>query len=735
MQNFNDSQVSGPASTLGDTAVSRRGFLATAATAAGALVVPFHLPGAVAEAQAAPHASGNELAPNAYVRVGADGFVSIVVGLVEMGQGTFTAIPMLIAEELDVEMAKVKVEQAPADEKRYGHPLYGLQVTGGSASIQAAWAKLRQAGATTRLMLVTAAAQSWKVPLSECTTERGMVRHGRSGRSLGYGALAARAAALPVLTEAPLKDPASFRLVGTSARRTDTPAKVNGSAQFGIDIKLKGMKVAAIANCPFIGGTVAAVDDAKAMRVSGVRKVIVSDTAVAVVADHYGAAKKGLAALVVKWNEGASANFSSKVWGEQLTDALKGKGVVPVNEGTVGRPVGPGSRRHEAVYESPPLAHATMEPLNCTIHVRPNGCEVWLGTQAPARAQALVAQAVGLAPEQVVIHNYLLGGGFGRKLDVDYVATAAKLARQVDYPLKVVFSREEDIQHDAYRPYFRDEMAAVLDANGELVEFSHRTAGSAVIARYAPAWLANGVDTDAVHTAESPYHVPNKYVEFVRHEPPAGLMTGNWRGVGPTHHAFPNDCFIDELAVMAKADPVAFREKLLSRNPRALAVLKLAAAKAGWGTAMAAGRGRGVSVVDAWGSYAALVTDITVGKDGSIQLDRMVCAVDCGVAVNPDGVEAQIQGGLVYGLTAALYGSLTFEGGRVVQGNFHDYQPLRIHEMPVIEVHRIQSSLPPGGVGEIGTAVVFPSLFNAVYAASGKRFRSYPVPSDQLKSA
>lgn len=711
--------------------LSRRGFLATAAAAAGVLVVPFHLPGA-SDAEAAPR---REFAPNAYVRVGSDDFVTIVVGLVEMGQGSFTAIPMLIAEELDVDMSKVRVEQAPADEKRYGHPLYGLQITGGSASIQAAWAKLRMVGAITRSMLVTAAAQSWKVPASECVTERGLVRHAPSGRSVAYGALVNRASALPVPAEAPLKNPAQFRLVGTPAKRLDTPSKVDGTAVFGIDVKLKGMKVAAIANCPFMGGTVGSVDDSKAKAIAGVRRVLVSETAVAVVADHYGAAKKGLTALVVQWKQGASPDFSSKVWGEQLATALKGKGITTVNEGKVGGPVASGQKRHEAVYESPPLAHATMEPLNCTIHVRKDGCELWLGTQAPARAQGLVAQVTGFPPEKVVVRNHVLGGGFGRKLDVDYVVIAAQLAKQVDFPLKVVYSREEDIQHDVYRPYFRDEMAAVVDANGELSEFSHRFAGSAVIARYAPMWLNNGLDTDAVHTAESPYAVPNKYVEFVRHEPPAGLTTGNWRGVGPTHHAFPNECFIDELAVMAKADPIAYRERMLARNPRALAVLKLAATKAGWGTAMAAGRGRGVSVVDAWDSYAALVTEITIGKDGSIQLDRMVCAVDCGVAVNPDGVETQIQGGIVYGLSAALYGTLTFEGGRVVQGNFHDYQPLRIHEMPVLEVHHIKSSEKPGGVGEIGTAVVVPSLMNAICSATGKRFRTFPVPADQLKSA
>jgi isoquinoline 1-oxidoreductase beta subunit len=706
----------------------RRRFLA----AAGSLVIAFHLPAGRAAAQGSQRAV---FSPNAYLRIGADDSVTIVVALVEMGQGTFTSIPMLIAEELEVDFSKVKVEQAPADEKTYGHPLYVLQITGGSAAVQAAWAKLRQVGATAKLMLVTAAAQQWNVPVSECRAEDGTVKHVASGRSLRYGQLVDRAAKLPVPKEAPLKNPIDFRLVGTSAPRVDVPAKVDGSALFGIDAQVPGMKVAAIALCPVIGGRVGSVDDSKARSVSGVRRVLVADSAVAVVADHHGAARKGLAALTIKWNEGPSANFSSKVWREQLDAALKQKGVVDVNEGSFEKANAAAARRHRALYVSPPLAHSALEPLHCTIHVRKDGCDVWLGTQAPARVQSFVAQVVGMAPEKVAVHNYYIGGGFGRRLDADYVIPVAQLAKQVDYPLKVVFSREEDIQHDAYRPYFLDEMSAALGAKGALIGFSHRFAGSAVITRYAPMWLQNGRDTDAVHTAETPYHVPSKYVEFVRHEPPAGLLTGNWRGVGPTHHAFPNECFIDELAFLAKADPVAYRERMLAHNPRLLAMVKLAASKAGWGTPLPARRGRGISVVDSWGCYSALVTEVTVANDGAIKIGRMVCAVDCGIAVNPNGVDAQLQGAIVYGLTAALYGNITFEGGRVMQSNYHDYQPLRMYEMPPIELHLQKSNQPPGGMGELGTALAIPSLMNAIHAATGKRFRSYPVPASELRSA
>jgi isoquinoline 1-oxidoreductase subunit beta len=709
---------------------SRRSFLARTSAAAGSLILAFHVP---ASRAAGPAAQRGVFSPNAYLRVGADDSVTIVVALVEMGQGTFTSIPMLIAEELEVDLSRVKVEQAPADEKAYGHPLYVLQTTGGSASVPAAWAKLRQVGATAKLMLLNAAAQEWNVPISECRAENGTVKHLPSGDSLRYGQLVDRAAKLPVPAQAPLKDPANFRLVGTPAPRLDTPAKVDGSALFGIDVRVPGMKVAAIALCPVIGGKVGSVDSSKALSVPGVRRVLVADSAVAVVAEHYGAAKKGLQALTVKWDEGVSAGFSSRIWHEQLAAALRQKGVVDVNEGSFEKASAAAARTHRALYVSPPLAHSALEPLHCTMHVRKDGCDVWLGTQAPARVQTFVAQVLGTTPERVSVHNYLLGGGFGRRLDADYVIPVAQLARQVDYPLKVVFSREEDIQHDAYRPYFLDEMSAALDAKGELIGFSHRFAGSAVIARYAPSWLSNGRDTDAVHTAETPYHVPNKYVEFIRHEPPAGLLTGNFRGVGPTHHAFPNECFIDELAFLAKADPVAYRERMLAHNPRLLAMVKLAASKAGWGTPLPARRGRGISVMDSWSCYAALVSEVTVANDGGIKIERMVCAVDCGIAVNPDGVEAQIQGGIVYGLTAALYGAITFERGRVLQSNYHDYQPLRMHEMPPIEVHIAKSAQPPGGVGELGTSLAVPSLMNAVHVATGKRFRTYPVSSGDLK--
>jgi isoquinoline 1-oxidoreductase subunit beta len=718
----------------GDTTLvipTRRGFLKAGTTSAAALVVGTWLTGSPSSVQASAAAT---LAPNAYVRVGSDGFVTIVMAFAEMGQGIHTAVPMLIAEELDVGLDQVRLEQAPADEKRYGHPLYGLQITGGSASVQAAWAKLRQCGATARAMLLSAAAQRWKAPVSECSTAGGQVLHAASGRSISYGALVAAASALPVPEAVALKDPKTFKLVGTPAHRLDTPSKVDGSAVFGIDVRLPRMKVAAIALAPVIGGTLKSVKDARARKVSGFRRTLVIDNGVAVVADHYGAAKKALALLEIEWNDGPNRGFSNKVWGEQLAQAIKAPGQVTLQEGDLAQAFA-GATRHSAVYEAPPLAHTTMETLNATIHVRKDRCDVWLGTQAQARVQQMVAAVVGLPPAKVVVHNHLVGGGFGRKLDADYVETIARFARQVPYPLKVVFSREEDIQHDAYRPYFRHEVTAALDAQGRLRGYEHRLAGSAVITRYAPVWVSKGVDNDVVHTAELPYAVPAKRVEYVRHEPPAGLMTGNWRGVGPTHNTYVNECFIDELAALAQADPVAYRRQMLAGQPRALAVLDMAATRAKWGAHTGRGKGQGVAFIEAWNGHAALVMDVTVADDGEVSVDRIVCAVDCGVAVNPDGVVAQMEGGIVYGLTAALYGAVTFEGGRVVQGNFHDYQPLRMHQTPAIEIHIVKSLESPGGVGEMGTALAAPALLNALFKATGKRFRNYPVPAEQLRRA
>jgi len=583
------------------------------------------------------------------------------------------------------------------------------------------------------MMLVSAAAQTWKVPETSCHARNGEVLHTASGRKLKYGELVATATGLPVPEKPVLKPAARMRLIGKSTKRLDVPAKTDGTAKFGIDVRIPGMKIAAIAACPVFGGTLAAVDDGRALTVKGVRKIVKLDNAVAVIADHNGAARKGLAALAITWNDGPNAKFSSQEWERRLDAAASGKGAVALNEGNFSKLIADGARKQEALYYAPFLAHATIEPMNCTAHVRKDGVDIWTGTQSPARAQTFVANALKIDVDKVRINNHLLGGGFGRRLEADFVAQAALVASQVDYPVKVIWSREEDIQHDMYRPFYRDELVAALDDKGAPVGLSHRIVGSSVVARFAPAWMANGIDTDAVAEAESPYDFAHKYVEFNALETP--VPTGFWRGVGPTHNVFVVESFIDELALAAGKDPVAYRQALLTKQPRALAVLKLAAQKAGWGKKLAPGSGMGVAVAVAWGSFAAAVVECSVGKNGQVLLKRVVSAVDCGQPINPDGIVAQLEGGQVYGLTAALYGKLTVENGRIMQSNFHDYQLARMNQVPPMEVHIISNNETPGGMGELGTALIGPAIANAVFAACGKRVRRLPLDAEVLKSA
>jgi isoquinoline 1-oxidoreductase subunit beta len=602
-----------------------------------------------------------------------------------------------------------------------------------SSSILAFWTPLRQAGAVARTLLIAAAAKQWDVDPAVCRAKHGVVSAG--SRQLTYGQLVDAAAALPV--PAPeslaLKDPKDFTLIGTPAKRLDTPDKVNGHAEFGIDTKQPGMKVAAIAISPVFGGKPKSLDEAAARAVKGVRQVVRVDEAVAVVADHMGAAKKGLAAAAIQWDDGPNAKVSSADIVHQLEEASKQPGVVARNEGDTDKALASAAQRLEAVYQLPFLAHAAMEPMNCTVHLRKDGCDIWVGTQAPTLTQAVVAQLTGLPKDAVKIHNHLLGGGFGRRLDVDGSVLAVKIAQQVDGPVKVVWSREEDIQHDMYRPYYYDRLSAGLDAEGMPVAWTHRTSGSSVMARYDPPLFKNGLDPDAVSgAAEPPYAFPNIHVDYVRVEPP-GIPTAFWRGVGPTHNIFVVESFIDELAHAAKQDPVTYRKTLLSHNPRALAVLTLAAEKAGWGRPLPSGYGRGVSVQFAFGSYLAEVAEVEVAANGSLKVHRIVCAVDCGMVINPDTIEAQVQGGTFFGLTAALYGAITLKNGRVEQGNFDTYRPLRIDEAPVVETHLVKSSEAPGGFGEAPTAVVAPAVTNAIFAATGKRIRTLPIDTNLLK--
>jgi len=643
---------------------------------------------------------------------------------------------MLIAEELEVALSQVRLEHAPPDIKRYGNPLLaGDQITGGSTSIRAFWEPMRQAGAAARVMLISAAAKRWQVDPSACRAERGEVVHTASGRRIKYGALAADAARMPVPEKVALKRPEEFKLIGTPAKRLDTPAKVNGKAVYGIDVRPPGLKIATLAQSPVFGGRLKSVDETAARSVKGVRQVVRLDDAVAVVADHMGAAKKGLAALVIEWDNGPNAALGTEDIVRALEQGTLGVGAVAQNVGDIDKAIAGATTKIDAIYQVPFLAHAAMEPMNCTVHVRKDGCEVWVGTQVVARAQATAAKTTGLPLDKVVVHNHLIGGGFGRRLEIDGVARAVQIAMQVDGPVKVIWSREEDIQHDMYRPYFVDRMSAGLDEGGMPVAWSHRFAGSSILARFLPQAFNNGLDPDTTDGAINlPYALPNAHVEYLRMEPP-GIPTAFWRSVGPSHNVFVVESFIDELAAAAKKDPVDYRLALLAGSPRAKAVLRLAAEKAGWGRPLPKGRGRGVATQFVFGTYLAEVAEVEVSKDGEVRVQRVVCAVDCGLVVNPDTVQAQVQSAVVFGISAALFGKITLKDGRVEQTNFDTYRALRMSETPPIEVHIVRNTEAPGGMGEPGTSAIVPAVVNAIFAATGRRLRKLPADPLELRDA
>jgi isoquinoline 1-oxidoreductase beta subunit len=681
--------------------------------------------------QAAP-AEG--FAPNGFIRIDRDGRVTVIVCQVEMGQGTFTSCPMLVAEELEVGLSQVRTEQAPPNDALYLNQLVGSQITGGSTSIRAFYEPLRRAGAAAREMLIAAAAATWSVDADTCRAEKGSVIHTATGRRLDYGALADKAATMPVPKDVALKEPKDFKLIGTPAKRLDTPDKVNGKTVYGIDVKVPGMKVGTLAICPVFGGKLKSVDDSKALAVKDVVQVVHVSDAVAVIAAHMGAAKKGLAALEIAWDEGPHAKLTTADIVADMAKASEAEGVTVRHDGDVAKAIAGAGQKLEAIYQVPFLAHTTMEPVNCTVDVRKDACEIWVGIQVMTRAQAVAAALTDLPPEKIIVHNHMLGGGFGRRLEVDFIAKAVEIAKQVEGPVKLIWSREEDIQHDMYRPYFYDRMHAGLDSNGMPVAWSHRICGSSIVARYFPPVFKDGYDFDTVDGAkEIPYSIPNLRVEYVRHEPP-GIPTSWWRSVGPSHNIFVVESFIDELAAAAKKDPVDYRRALLDKSPRALAVLNLAAEKAGWGKPLPERSGRGVAVQTVFGTFMAQVAEVEVAQNGDVHVKRVTCAVDCGVAINPNTIEAQVQSAIAYGLSAALFDEITLKDGRVEQSNFHDYRALYMNEMPSIDVHIVKSNEPPGGIGEPGTSALVPAVFNAVYAATGVRLRKPPIASHQLKT-
>ena len=705
--------------------------------AGGGLVLAFVAPrvGGRMAALARQDAAAPTLPPTAFIRIGTDNSITLIMPDAECGQGIWTSAATLIAEELEVGLDQVSVMPAPPDNTLYKSPALGEQATGGSTSIIGDWARLRQAGARARLMLIQAAAQKWHVDPATCRAAHGVIYHDATHRSAPYGALAEAANALPVPDKVALKEPADWELIGKPQKRLDTPGKVNGTAVYGIDVQIPGMKIGTVAASPVLGGRLLSIDEDAARKVLGVRDVVRLANAVAVIGDHFWAAKQGLQAANPQWDDGPNAGLNTQAAWDALAKGTEKSGAVALDRNDAPGKIAGAKTRVDAIYQLPYLSHAPMEPINTTIHIRPDGADLWVGTQVPVRARDAVAKAAKLQPEQVTVHNHMIGGAFGRRLDVDSIEQAAEIAKHLAYPVKLVWTREEDISHDLFRPRYYDRLSAGLDADGNIVGWTDKVGGASVMARWLPVGMKNGLDPDAVEAAtETPYDLPAMKVEYVQHETP-GVVVAWWRGVGPTHNVFTVESFIDECAVAAGKDPVEFRRGLLKKSPRALAVLNLAAEKSGWGQKLAPGVGRGVSLQHAFESYLAHVLEIEVTQRGEIRLRRATVAIDCGQRVNPDTITAQIEGGLIFGLSMALYSDITHESGRVQQSNFNNYRVLRIDEAPVIEVHQIESTENPGGIGETGTAAASAALANAIFSATGKRLRKLPFGLGALQSA
>jgi isoquinoline 1-oxidoreductase beta subunit len=713
---------------------SRRSVLKIGLAVGGGMLIGVRVAGNARAEMTAP----DSFAPNAFIRITPDNAITLIMSHTEVGQGVYTSASMLIAEELEVGLDQIKPEAAPPDNALYADPNLGEQATGGSTSTLSGWEALRKAGAAARLMLVNAAASQWHVDPASCTADRGVVHHAASGRSLTYGQLATAAAQQPVPKDVPLKPASAFKLIGTSPKRIDQAGKVDGSLQFGMDVQVPGMKIGTVAASPVLGGRLVGINEAAARAVPGVRDIVTLDNAVAVIGDHMWAAITGLRAAAAQWDDGPNAHINSDGIVQALAEASQNDGVDAKKAGDPHAAIAGAAKQIDAVYQLPFLSHAPMEPINTTLHIRPDGADLWVGTQVPPRAQAAVAKAAGLKPEQVQVHNHYMGGAFGRRLDIDSIEQAADIAKHVPYPVKLVWTREEDIQHDLYRPYYYDRVAAGLDANGKIVGWTHRTTASSVMARWFPGGMTEGgkLDPDTVEGAlETPYTIPAQLNQYVRHETP-GVTTAWWRGVGPTHNIFVVESFVDELAATAGIDPVEFRRRNLAGNPRARAVLDLVAEKSGWGSPLPKGRGRGVALQFAFNSWLATVADVSVTDRGEIILHKVDVAADVGPVVNPDGLTAQLQGGLIFGLSMALYSEITHTKGRVDQSNFHDYRVLRINEAPEIGVHIVNNPTAPiGGVGEAGTAAAAPALANAIFAACGRRLRRIPFGTGQLSQA
>jgi len=691
--------------------VNRRQFLKSSAAAAGGLIVGLRLGAALAPEAA--EAAAAALPLNAFVHIGTDDLVTLIIHKSEMGQGTVTSLSMLLAEELECRWESIRNEFAPVT------PAYGNLGVYGSNSIRSSWQQLRQAGATAREILISAAAQQWGVNRSICRAEKGTVVNTTSGARLTYGALAEAASKLPVPAAPTLKPSSAFKLIGTSVKRLDTPAKVDGSAQFGLDVRLPNMLYAVVERSPVFGGKVVSFDATKANAVPGVKQVVQVSTGVAVIADNTWAAMEARRALAVTWDEGANANVSSAGIRDLFVKLSGQPGAEARRVGDAATALASAAKRIEAVYEAPYLAHAPMEPLNCVAHVTSTSCEVWASTQAQSSARDIAARTSGIAPANVKVNTLFLGGGFGRRAQVDYIGEAVEVAKAVSVPVKVTWSREDDIRHDLYRPASYVKFSGGIDAAGWPVAITARvTCPSFGFGR-------GGVDSTAVEgITPNPYEIPNLLVEYQRAD--TGIPTTYWRSVGYSQNTFFMEAFLDELAAAGGKDPVEVRRRLLAGSPRMLAALNLAASKAGWGTPLPAGRGRGVSLVNNIGSFTAQIAEVSV-EANTVHVHKIVCAVDCGVVVNPAGVASQIVSGIGTGLSAALKDAITIDHGRVVQGNFNNYRVMRMNEAPEIEVYWVPSENAPGGIGEASTPGVAPAVANAIFAATKTRVRVLPI--------
>ncbi len=714
--------------------LSRRDFLKAGTVVGGGLVLGLAVPISRNPGKALAADPAEPVALNAFIHVAPDDTVTMIVNKSEMGQGVYTALPMLVAEELECDWKKVRVESAPVA-PIYNHTAFGTQLTGGSTSVASEWERMRKVGAAAREMLVAAAAETWGVDRASCHAENGMVIQA-SGKKLTYGQLAEKAAKMTVPEHIPLKAPSDFRTIGKPTLRLDTPEKVTGKALFGLDVKIPGSLTALVARPPVFGGKVKSFNAAKAMAVPGARSVVQIDTGVAVVADNFWSAHQARDVLEVVWDEGPLANLSTPGLREEYKKLAGTQGAVARKEGDPEKALKAAAKRIDAEYEVPYLAHATMETLNCLVDLRADRCEIWTGTQAQTMDRNAAAQVAGLKPEQVRIHTTFLGGGFGRRANPhsDFVTEAVSVAKAIKKPVKTVWTREDDIRGGHYRPMWCDRLSAGLNEKGSLTAWQHTIVGQSIIAGtfFEKAMVKDGVDVTSVEgAADSPYEIPNVLVSL--HSPKTGVPVQWWRSVGHSHTGFVVESFLDEVAHAAGKDPYEFRRGLLANHPRHRGVLELAALKAGWGRPLAAGRARGIAVHESFGSRVAQVAEISVSPEGEVHVRRVVCAVDCGLAVNPSTVEAQIESAIVFGLSAALYGAITFKNGRAEQDNFDTYPLLRIGEMPSVEVHIVKSGQPPSGIGEPGTPPIAPAVTNAVFAATGKRIRRLPIDPDALK--